>query len=207
MGYTAVTVRGNQTCDPSGAGVRRCYDVTPATSSPSTVTFYYEPAEANGVANPAGYHWNGSLWEGPMQGACGSYGPVMFVMAQGVTAYSAFSVRDSSPLAATLASLTAEARPGHVLLAWETTSELDTLGFTVLRSTAPGAHPARIGFAPSPSPGSAQGASYQWQDAKVEAGDTYWYWVEDVDLSGVATRHGPVSVSFALRDHVLPARP
>jgi hypothetical protein len=64
-----------------------------------------------------------------------------------------------------------------------------------------------MGFAPSPSPGSAQGASYQWQDAKVEAGDTYWYWVEDVDLSGVATRHGPVSVSFALRDHVLPARP
>jgi hypothetical protein len=207
MGYTAVTVRGNQTCDPNGAGVRRCYDVTPATASPSTITFYYEPAEANGVVNPAGYHWNGSLWEGPMQGVCGSCGPVMFVVVQGVTAYSAFSVRDGSPLAATLASLTAEARLGHVLLAWETTSELNNLGFTVLRSDAPDAEPARMGFVPSPSPGSGQGAIYQWQDAKVDAGNTYWYWVEDVDLSGVATRHGPVSVTYALRDSATPAQP
>lgn len=199
MGYTAVTVRGNQTCEADGAGVRRCYDVTPATASPSTLTLYYAPEEANGVAFPAGYHWSGSTWEGPMAGTCGSCGPALFVIVQGVTAYSAFSVRDGSPLAVTLASLTAEARPGQVLVAWETTSELNTLGFSVLRSTAPDASPERMAFVPSQSPGSAAGASYGWQDVKVEAGATYWYWIEDIDLSGVATRHGPVAVTYALR--------
>jgi hypothetical protein len=29
----------------------------------------------------------------------------------------------------------------------------------------------------------------------VEAGQTYWYWLEDVDLSGATTLHGPVSAT------------
>jgi len=131
----------------------------------------------------------------------------MFVNAQSVTAYSAFSVRDSSPLAVTLASLAAEARPGGVLLDWTTTSEIDNLGFTVLRSTTPDAAPERMTFVPSQAPGSAQGASYQWQDVKVEDGATYWYWIEDIDLSGAATRHGPVRVIYALRGSQAPLRP
>ena len=199
MGYTAVTVHGDQSCEAGGAGVRRCYQITPTTASPSAATFYYLPAEANGVNNPAGYHWNGATWEGPLEGSAGVLGPMLFVTAQNVSAYSTFALRDSAPLAVLLASLSAEARPGHVLLAWETTSELHNQGFNVLRSTTPEAEPDRMAFVPSSAPGSTQGSSYSWQDAKVEPGNTYWYWLEDVDLAGTVTRHGPVSVTYALR--------
>lgn len=199
MGNTAVSVRGDQTCDTDGAGVRRCYEITPTTASPSAATFYYLPTEANGINNPAGYHWNGVVWEGPLEGSAGAANGVHFVTAQYVNAYSTFALRDGAPLAVLLASLTAEARPGHVLLAWETTSELHNQGFTLLRSQSPEAEPEVMAFVPSAAPGSTQGVSYSWQDLKVEPGNTYWYWLEDVDLAGVATRHGPVSVTYALR--------
>jgi hypothetical protein len=199
MGHTMVAVRGDQTCE-GGAGVRRCYEVTPTTANPSAVTFYYSPDEANGVNSPAGYHWSGATWEGPLAGTCGSCGPALFVTAQGVSAYSTFAVRDSNPLAVTLAGFYAQAQLDHVLLLWETASEIDNLGFTVLRSTDPGLQPDVMAFVPSQGPGSAQGFSYSWPDRKVEAGAAYWYWIEAIDLAGVATRHGPVRVTYTLRE-------
>jgi 5,10-methenyltetrahydromethanopterin hydrogenase len=30
-------------------------------------------------------------------------------------------------------------------------------------------------------------------DSQVDPGQTYWYWLEDIALSGAATLHGPVS--------------
>ena len=51
---------------------------------------------------------------------------------------------------------------------------------------------------PSQAPGSGQGAGYEFQDTDVVAGETYWYWLEDVDLGGVASMHGPVSVVFTV---------
>jgi subtilisin family serine protease len=199
MGNTLVAVKGDQTCNAGDAAVLRCYEVTPTTANPSDITFYYSPDEANGVNSPASYHWNGAIWEGPLAGTCGSNGPALFVTTQGVSNYSTFAVRDSSPLAVTLASFDAQAQLDHVLLLWETASEVDNLGFTVLRSTEPGMPPDGMAFVPSQSPGSTQGFSYSWQDRKVEAGATYWYWIEAIDLAGVATRHGPVSVLYALR--------
>ena len=198
MNNTAVTVKGDQTCEQGGAGVRRCFDVTPTTASRSDITFYYNLNEANGVNSPAGYHWNGTLWEGPIEGAYGAVGAALFVTAQNVSVYSAFSLRDRAPLAVLLANLSAESRPGHVLVAWETFSELNNLGFNVMRSAAPDTAPSHMAFVPSQAPGSTQGFSYHWQDAKVKAGRTYWYWIDDVDLSGTITRHGPVSATYTV---------
>ena len=50
---------------------------------------------------------------------------------------------------------------------------------------------------PSQAPGSGQGASYQWQDFAVDAGVTYYYWLETVALNGSTEMHGPVSATFA----------
>jgi subtilisin family serine protease len=198
MGNTLVAVSGDQTCGAGGTEVRRCFDVTPTTASPSNITFYYNPEEANGANSPASYHWNGTIWEGPLAGTCGTCGPALFVTAQGVNAYSTFAVRDSNPLAVTLAGFDAQAHPEYVLLLWETASEIDNLGFAVLRSTELGVEPTVMAFVPSLSPGSTQGNSYTWQDRKVEVGHTYYYWLEDIDVTGVATRHGPVSVVYEL---------
>ncbi len=195
MGNTAVSVKGEQDCDPGAAGVQRCYDITPTAALASDITFYYNANEANGVNTPAPYHWNGTLWESLLSGQCGACGTTFFVTALGVSAYSPFMVRDNTPpLAVTLADFTGQMLSDHALLTWETTHELNNQGFIVLRSADPEGQPEPLTFVPSQGPGSAQGFSYTWQDYKIEPNTTYWYWLEDVDLAGVVTRHGPIVV-------------
>ncbi len=101
-------------------------------------------------------------------------------------------------LAVTLADLRAEAQSDHVLVTWETVSEANNQGFNLYRSTSPDAAGEKVNatLIPSQAPGSAQGAAYSWQDADVTAGTTYYYTLEDLDLSGASSLHGPVSVVF-----------
>ena len=52
---------------------------------------------------------------------------------------------------------------------------------------------------PSQSQGNPGGFIYTWEDrADLVSGTSYFYWVEDVDIYGAATLHGPVSVDFAV---------
>ena len=104
-------------------------------------------------------------------------------------------LHDAQPLAATLVSFTAEAEENQVLVSWETASEIDTLGFTIYRSDGADNELAVLAFVPSQSPGSTAGAAYTYADAGVAAGQTYWYWLESVDLAGVTRMHGPVQVT------------
>jgi hypothetical protein len=104
-----------------------------------------------------------------------------------------------NPLAVTLSSFDAEAGADHVLLTWETVSELDNRGFNLYRGTSPAGPDRQLNAAliPSQSQGSPAGFVYTWQDeADLAAGQIYWYWLEDVSLNGVATQHGPVSVDY-----------
>jgi hypothetical protein len=107
-------------------------------------------------------------------------------------------ITPGAPLGVTLASFEATAQAGHVLVTWETVSELETAGFNLYRTgTAdPPAAANLLATVPSQGPGSAQGFFYSYQDNAVTPGETYWYWLEDVDLSGVTTLHGPVSAVY-----------
>ena len=53
-----------------------------------------------------------------------------------------------------------------------------------------------LAYVPSQTPGSTQGASYSFDDSQVTPGQTMYYWLEDVDLSGATTLHGPVSATL-----------
>jgi hypothetical protein len=119
------------------------------------------------------------------------------VVRAGVTQFSDWTVSDGMPLAVTLGSFTAQVEGGHVLVAWETLSEIDTLGFNLWRGlAADGSDRELLTFVPAQAPGSTQGAVYQVQDAVVQFGATYWYWLEDIDLGGRTTLHGPVSATM-----------
>lgn len=48
---------------------------------------------------------------------------------------------------------------------------------------------------PAQFPGSTQGGVYQWLDTTAVAGEPYFYYLQDISLSGVATLHDPVSVT------------
>jgi hypothetical protein len=106
----------------------------------------------------------------------------------------AFTVT-STPLAVTLASFEAQQAGSAVQVTWETASELNTTGFHIYRSLAVDGERTRLGYLPSQAPGSAAGAVYRFRDGDVAAGQTYWYWLEDGDLSGTASLHGPASVT------------
>ena len=101
-------------------------------------------------------------------------------------------------LGVTLADFAAYPDEDKIMVVWETVSELDLQGFNLWRSTSPDGPTERLNetMIPAQSPGSSQGASYHYDDSAVEIGQTYWYWLDDIDLSGVPTRHGPISATL-----------
>jgi len=102
------------------------------------------------------------------------------------------------PQAVSLAGFEAQQQGDAVQVSWETVSELDNLGFNLYRSPAVDGERMLLAFVPSSAPGSTAGAAYTWQDAAgLVPGQTVYYWLEDVDVSGATTLHGPVSVEFS----------
>lgn len=101
------------------------------------------------------------------------------------------------PLAVNLALFEAEANGDSVLIRWQTVSELDNLGFNLYRATERDGEQIRLNsdLILAQAPGSGQGADYSFLDTNVEVGSTYFYWLEDVDVNGESTRHGPVSAA------------
>lgn len=102
------------------------------------------------------------------------------------------------PAAVLLNTFEAASQPDHVLVTWETASEMGNLGFNLYRNSSADVPGQQINatLIPSQAPGSTQGAFYTWQDADVTPGSIYYYWLEDVALNGATTLHGPVSVVF-----------
>ncbi len=104
-----------------------------------------------------------------------------------------------APLAVTLAGFSAVQQGDTILATWETASELDNLGFNLYRGVDPTGPDRQLNAAliPSQSPGSSGGYAYTWEDrADLLPGVTYFYWLEDVDIHGATTMHGPVSVTM-----------
>jgi len=91
-----------------------------------------------------------------------------------------------------------EARPegAAIHVEWETVTEIDNLGFNLYRADAPDGPYAKLNreLIPSQAPGSPVGAVYVWLDVTVQIGRTYYYRLEDVDIHGNTTLHGPVRV-------------
>jgi uncharacterized repeat protein (TIGR01451 family) len=106
----------------------------------------------------------------------------------------------TAPTRIHLQSLTAEASPQGVVLRWKTGGELNNLGFNVYREQ----NGERVRLNPTLVAGSAlmmsgylekhAGKSYAWIDSAATPSSTYW--LEDLDLNGERTLHGPISASL-----------
>ena len=90
-----------------------------------------------------------------------------------------------------------ESQAGWVRLAWETLSEANNAGFNLYRADDAAGPRTLLAYVPSQGPGSTQGFAYTYDDLAVQPGQTYWYWLEDVSLSGATTLHGPVSATVS----------
>jgi hypothetical protein len=101
------------------------------------------------------------------------------------------------PLLVILESFTAEWTRSGVLVRWSTSAEIDNLGFRVLRETAGrAAEPDVLTPRLILSRGTdLSGARYQYMDpVRLQRGGEVRYYLEDIDLHGNVTRHGPVVV-------------
>ena len=81
-------------------------------------------------------------------------------------------------------------------IAWTTESEIDNAGFNLYRSESENGDYTKINNSLIPAKGSStQGASYEFTDKDVQNRKTYYYKLEDIDLNGTSTMHGPVSAT------------
>jgi len=101
-----------------------------------------------------------------------------------------------TPTLVSLSSFTAAAQSGRVTLAWTTESEIDNAGFNIYRAESENGDYVQINEAIIPAQGtSTQGATYQIVDKGLQNRKTYYYKLEDIDLNGNSTTHGPVSAT------------
>jgi hypothetical protein len=94
----------------------------------------------------------------------------------------------------TLSSFTATPKAGRVIIQWITEAETDNAGFNIYRAESENGEYTKLNASLIPAEGSStQGASYDFTDNNVLNRKTYYYKLEDIDLSGTSTMHGPVS--------------
>src|SRR6185437_3000590 len=118
------------------------------------------------------------------------------------------SVPIEGPTAVRVNSFDASHGAGEVVLSWNTGGELHNLGFNVYREVGG----QRVQLNPSLIAGSAllmresleqhAARTYGWIDPAPVSGAVYW--LEDVDLNGTRTMHGPISIQ---NTPVLSAKP
>jgi hypothetical protein len=102
----------------------------------------------------------------------------------------------NSPTAVTISEFAAHPELASVLVRWETTSEVDLLGFNLYRSESLEGERTLLNAAliPSGSFGGLNGGSYEFADMAAGPGATYYYWLEVVEV-GRTSMIDPVSVN------------
>jgi len=114
-----------------------------------------------------------------------------------------------APTEVTLSRLETSVQNGSVIVKWETTSEIDNLGFNLYRSASTNGARTKLNSTLIPSlvpPGSPFGAAYEYADTGVAPGMVY-YWLEGLDIYGHTEIYGPVEAQVALHTlHVGPIR-
>lgn len=81
----------------------------------------------------------------------------------------------------------------HIRIEWATGTELNTAGFNLYRSARAEGPYLKINEQLVPASNDpVVGGKYEFDDPNVVPGTTYYYQLEDVEYSGVATRHGPI---------------
>lgn len=113
-------------------------------------------------------------------------------------AIGAVSIRPQAVTAVKLSSFTATEASGGTRLRWQTGDELDNLGFNLYREQ----RGKRTRINSSIIAGSAllagqgtrltAGQSYSWFDRAGKNKEPVQYWLEDIDLNGTRTLHGPL---------------
>ncbi len=118
----------------------------------------------------------------------------------GLSAFSDFAIAvyDESTLAITLSSFSA-ALTGEcfALIAWETQTESDMIGYHVLRDTDESGDTAILVTSEIiPAHNTSVEQRYSFVDEDVAMDETYYYWLEGYEMNGTSQLFGPVSLTI-----------
>ena len=107
-----------------------------------------------------------------------------------------------------LSSFTVEASFDKALVRWETATEIHNAGFLVYRCDGQTTGCSKVSeFIPAAAASAASGANYSFTDTNVRQGETYYYYLVDIDTSGKWTAHGPIMTRIPVRLALPPLRP
>ena len=101
------------------------------------------------------------------------------------------------PTAVGLKSFRATGSGRATTLSWETTSEINNLGFNLYRATSINGVRTKLNDRLIPTkvyPGSPFGAVYSYTDTSPRPKLPYYYWLENLDIFGGAELHGPIQL-------------
>ena len=197
LAYCENLVLGNQSDwrMPTPKEIERLVDLSKG--SPPRIDTTYFPNTSNGLywtgTTCAGCHRRKAIAEEFSTGSL-YYGNKYF---EGVY-YENYvrCVTNAKPTVIELSSFTASPKTNKVVLQWSTESEIDNAGFNLYRSTTENGEYIKINASLIPAKGSStQGASYEYVDNGLQNRKTYYYKLEDIDLNGTSTMHGPVSAT------------
>lgn len=84
----------------------------------------------------------------------------------------------------------------YVNLRWTTQSETNLSGYYIYRNTQSSLGSAERINTLLPAANSSNATDYAFTDLEAEVGNTYYYWLQSVDLDGAMTYHGPISIAL-----------
>jgi len=170
------------------------------------LVFHYDDADLptgmTEVEIEGAYRYDGVQWVGP-QGTVDTVANTVTV--SNVSAFSNWTLGHGNPTAITLSRFEATPVDNAILLEWETAQELNNAGFNLYRSESFDGPWAQLNttLIPPQYPGSVLGGVYEWLDTLVRPGNVYYYRLEDIDIYGVRTFHGPVWANADINRHYL----
>lgn len=89
--------------------------------------------------------------------------------------------------------------PAKINVEWTTATELNTAGFNVYRSQQPDGEFEKINSQMISAKGSTTtGSAYQFTDEQVEAGQTYYYVLEEIELTGNSKQYREEMLSYTV---------
>lgn len=99
-----------------------------------------------------------------------------------------------NPTVITLVDLHATAGNKKITIEWITESEINNAGFNIYRAESREGEYVKINASLIAAKGSAtEGAAYDFVDTGLQNRKIYYYKLEDIDLNGTSTMHGPIS--------------
>ena len=112
------------------------------------------------------------------------------------TFYAVGSEQGAGVTAVTLLEFTAVGDGSDVKVGWQTTLETQNMGFDLYRSESREGPYEKLTPQLIPGGFDSPGGSYGYTDKGLVRGRLYYYLLEDVDVHGRVTRHGPICVDW-----------